>query len=484
MAMTDARPGFRLPWSADRSESDEAQVHATAPAETASPDPADPPRWTTAAGIRDTADSTTAPGLVTVPAPVTVPVAAAPRTTNRLIVELSRAMKAVAEAAREETLVRLRSDVQACVEGIHLDAAARSAGLNGRADEDVAGIEAWSKAEIARIEDETEQRISARRIDLDREIADLAARTGRRIEDVEARVVAFEAEMSSFFERIALEDDPRTLAELAETLPEPPAFTPSSAAAPDASAVVSEAMIPNAVAPTIVVERIPTESVPADDAFVAVAAVPTVGARANLTPVEAPIDLEAAFAAIQAAAEAAAEEPDFHAPVAAPMAAPFTAPVPSSFGTPVADPRLAALGLTEASVVAAVGDPAMGTTTDDRRDDVPLLETEAPTARLAVLPPGGTPEPVAEILATKVVVVGLISVASIASFKRHLARLPGVRSVGVSSGPDGEFVFAVAHGPEVVLRDIVPTLPGFGARVIESTDDSVSVLARDPDTES
>ena len=64
-----------------------------------------------------------------------------------------------------------------------------------------------------------------------------------------------------------------------------------------------------------------------------------------------------------------------------------------------------------------------------------------------------------------VVVTGLVSVASIAGFKRHLGRVPGVQSVGVSSGPDGEFVFAVTHGADVVLRDAIPTLPGFGARV-------------------
>ncbi|MEJ7695774.1 MAG: hypothetical protein WKF78_03910 [Candidatus Limnocylindrales bacterium] len=65
---------------------------------------------------------------------------------------------------------------------------------------------------------------------------------------------------------------------------------------------------------------------------------------------------------------------------------------------------------------------------------------------------------------TRVVVVGLVSVASIAGFKRHLARVTGVQSVGVSSGPDGEFVFAVQHGPQVSLREAIPALQGFAAR--------------------
>ena len=85
---------------------------------------------------------------------------------------------------------------------------------------------------------------------------------------------------------------------------------------------------------------------------------------------------------------------------------------------------------------------------------------------------------------TRVVVTGLVSVASIASFKRHLGKLEGVATVGVSSGPDGEFVFAVAHGPAIDLQGAVPALPGFDAQITSVTDDTVSVAARDPEAES
>jgi hypothetical protein len=83
-----------------------------------------------------------------------------------------------------------------------------------------------------------------------------------------------------------------------------------------------------------------------------------------------------------------------------------------------------------------------------------------------------------------VVVTGLISVASIASFKRSLGKIDGVASVGVSSGPDGEFVFAVAHGAATDLPQAVASLPGFAAQVTSVTDDTVSVAARDPESES
>ena len=63
-----------------------------------------------------------------------------------------------------------------------------------------------------------------------------------------------------------------------------------------------------------------------------------------------------------------------------------------------------------------------------------------------------------------------MSVASIASFKRHLGRLAGVQYVAVASGPDGEFVFNLNHRPDVSFRDAIPTMPGFAARVTSSGD--------------
>jgi hypothetical protein len=75
-------------------------------------------------------------------------------------------------------------------------------------------------------------------------------------------------------------------------------------------------------------------------------------------------------------------------------------------------------------------------------------------------------------------------VASIASFKRHLARVTGVASVTVSSGPDGEFVFTANHVPNVSLRDVVPALPGFAARVTGVTEGTFTVSARDPESDS
>ena len=80
------------------------------------------------------------------------------------------------------------------------------------------------------------------------------------------------------------------------------------------------------------------------------------------------------------------------------------------------------------------------------------MADEAVDARLARRSRSGSKA--APVESTQVVVVGLVSVASIATFKRQLGRLPGVKNVGVSSGPDGEFIFTVGHGSDTSLHHL------------------------------
>jgi hypothetical protein len=105
---------------------------------------------------------------------------------------------------------------------------------------------------------------------------------------------------------------------------------------------------------------------------------------------------------------------------------------------------------------------------------------EAATAPVATTKPAPK---VASVESTQVVVVGLVSVASIATFKRQLGRLPGVKSVGVSSGPDGEFIFTVGHSSDTSLSSLIPTLPTFQARIVSEREGVMNVSAHDPETE-
>jgi hypothetical protein len=196
---------------------------------------------------------------------------------------------------------------------------------------------------------------------------------------------------------------------------------------------------------------------------------------------EEPLDREAAMVAIQAAAEAAAT-------VDAPADAPAdgtadgepdpTAPDSwASAQEPEVDPRLAMLGLTPDFAAAEMAAVEMAAA---EVQDVPEIGGDALAARLSGLVPGDAPAADAATVTTQVIVTGLVSVASIASFKRHMGRLAGVGHVGVSSGPDTEFVFTVAHEPATALRDLIPTLPGFAARVVGSEDGVIHVSAQDP----
>jgi hypothetical protein len=82
--------------------------------------------------------------------------------------------------------------------------------------------------------------------------------------------------------------------------------------------------------------------------------------------------------------------------------------------------------------------------------------------------------------ATRLLVSGLTSVAGISAFKGALGLLPGVRSVSVSSGEPGMFVFAVGHDAGVDLDAGVASLAGFSARITDATDDGFTVLAHEP----
>jgi hypothetical protein len=210
-------------------------------------------------------------------------------------------------------------------------------------------------------------------------------------------------------------------------------------------------------------------------------------ARADWPATDAPRpagDTAGAMAAIQAAAQAAegTDPVDMTAFQPGPEVTAYTAPEAES-GTD--DPRLSAFG-GSADFAAAEAEAAAAVGASDMTEEIPTIADDALAARLAGLVPGtsegGAPPASAEASTTQIVVTGLVSVASIASFKRHLGRVSGVQSVGVSSGPEGEFIFAVHHGPEVVLRDAIPGLPGFRARVTSEKDSTVEVAAHDPES--
>jgi hypothetical protein len=554
MANTETRSGFRLPWSSDRAHDNHAGDGSEPTAEDAlaqaeqeeqvdgpsgdTNDRLDPPAQSRPADpthVPTASDAQEPPMIELEPSPSPAPVA--PRKPSKLMVDLTAAIRATAIAARDQALVQVDTDVARVIEAIRSGSRDGEGALRVRSDEDVAQIKEWSRAEIARIKEETETRIDARKAGLDGELAAHAAAIEQRVGQVEGTVATYKSELDAYSGRLATEDDPSSLATLAESMPEPPAIegfadlgdiVVEPMTTPAAEAVVeveveaqaealatAEAVEPEAIAPEISdgsevevsdgseVEVQPTVKAPSawgdpeaaggwvrsEDAWGATAVATLEAANdsqavddaprwaAGETPegfpaateATSPVDRGAIMAALEAAAEAV---------VAAESAAES------------ADQAEAAAGVAETAAELLKG----------RVDDGDEYDPEAQAALSARVGAGGFEESYADRLAallpshgdgladgeprtTQVIVSGLVSVASIASFKRHLGRLVGVQGVAVASGPDGEFVFNVTHRPDVSFRDAIPTMPGFAARVTGGGDGVVQVTARDPEAE-
>jgi len=568
MATTDAKTGFRLPWSSDRSSDEptaEAAVDAATSTEAATAADAAPVSdthfavdpWTGTSlesAATDHATTPTAAGAGEPPAEVHA-VTSAPRKQNKFLHDLTKAMQAAAEETRGRSISQLQADAKTQVETIHARSATEAANLRRQADDDVAAVREWSKAEIARIREETEQRITDRKGRLETEIEQHAGVIEREIDAVQKTVSAYEDEMAAFFERLNAEEDPTRFATMAENLPEPPTFDDLSAVAeaqaeaeavtevataPDterevegdveavegeahaepvegttetpgetAEAVAETATDPEGMLETGAAETAEdaTETDPAEaeatetETAGEAEARPSTETEAESTSDEdaeprsfggdeyqfdgmgeglegdGEVDREAAFAAIQAAAEAAASaEVAADAAARAEAVADVAIEIIGHDADGEADPRFAALGLNP-------DDPAAFVEAGESDDNgIPTIGDDDLAARLAGLVPGKSKSG-SDATATQVIVVGLVSVASIASFKRHLGRVSGVQSVGVSSGPDGEFVFAVTHTADANLRDAIPSLPSFQARVTSSSDGIVHVTAHDPEAD-
>jgi hypothetical protein len=497
MATTDARAGFRLPWSYDRQSGenpDGESTDQTTAAATGWPSEDGAPQG---AGSSDAVGTLDAPSGQTDPEPAPVAPAPAPKPSgkkpSKFMADLTKAMQAAAEDARTRALTQLQGDAKTQVEAIHGRSSTEAAGLRRKADDDVAAVREWSKAEIARIREETETKITDRKAQLESQIEEHAAVIEREIDAVQKTVAAFEDDMAAFFERLLAEEDPSRFATMAENLPEPPSFDGIVAgdASDEAEASMEAVAAVETIEPEAAVETVEAEAT-ADEVVGEAETVADDTADGDATAStghaaeggDSEIDRESAFAAIQAAAEAAGS-----AEVAADAAARAEAVADVAIeiignhddAEDDADPRYAALGLSpdyDAAEAEAFADAGASD------EDIPEIGDDALAARLAGLVPGkGKGKGDDSAAATQVVVVGLVSVASIASFKRHLGRVAGVQSVGVSSGPDGEFVFAVSHGADVVLRDAIPSLPSFQARVTGSTDGIVHVTAHDPESD-
>jgi hypothetical protein len=608
MASTDTRSGFRLPWSSDRS-------HDQQPADPSADEPAaiddgsdvtaedenvvwpesdlnarlgltSQPRPVEASDTTPTTDTETKrpePEEATMldQEAVTATVRPAPKKPSKLMADLSAAIRATAETAREQALAQVDADVTQVVEAIRSGSKEGEETLRAKSDEDIAGIKEWSREEVARIKSETESKIADRRAQLTAELEAHAGAIEARVGEVEGMADDYRSAIAAYASRLQDEDDPSMLATMAESMPEAPSLealadlgnlawsVPEPEVIEEPEAVYEpepQAEAVEAVADVVEPEAIEGTAAPVDaveaetDAAEAVAGVAEeqqADAEANGETVEA---VGQAVEAVESEAEAidpaatwdgtgetgedttqppadsawgepaaggpwgeegASWRTDAVATAVADDDTPRWADGETPDGFPAAeggDPvdRGAIMAALEAAAEAVVAAESAAESAGQAEAAADVAETaaellkdrvhadevdpEAAAAMAARVDAGGVEESYTDRLAkllpahgdaaggseprtTAVVVSGLVSVASIASFKRHLGRISGVQSVTVASGPDGEFVFNVNHLPDVSFRDAVPTMPGFAARVTGSADGTVHVTARDPEAE-
>jgi len=262
-----------------------------------------------------------------------------------------------------------------------------------------------------------------------------------RVQQVAATVADYEAQMAEFFQRLLAEEDPTRIATMAETMPDPPdlANIAASIAEPQVEpfdpGAARLALIPDAAAPEAG-EAAPEGGEAAPDFAAA-------EAEALAFTGDAEVDGEgAAESAEETVTDGSVNVEDMPAEA-------------------VAEAAPAEASNLDANALAASDEGAFGS---------PAASAE----------PGEAPAS-SERVVTRVVVLGLVSVASIATFKRSLGRSQGVMAIGVASGPDGEFVFTVTHEAGLSLRDAITALPGFDARVTGESDGGIDVTAHDPD---
>lgn len=549
MATVDTRSGFRLPWSSDNSQHDVDQPDPTQDAQEGVTEPAAEPdapvavAWPTADRAADPDEAPAPPQSdeepsmtpeVATPAPLPL----VTRKPSRLMADLTAAILATTEAARDRALAAIEADATQVTEAIRTASMEGAEGIRRKAEEDLVSIKDWSKAEIARIREETETRTETRKATREAELTAHVAAVDSRVGEVQEAVARYRSEMDAYFGSLSSEDDPARLATMAEAMPDPPplnaladladldiaAFAPVEAIEAEAEvaepveAEVVEAEAVEAAATDLVEaagyeapepEIVTAEAVEADAATEPAAEAEKAGGWGTSddawdlpSPVAPAGDTaETAFDGIHgwSTGEAADNSldvnergnPDDRDAIMAALEAAAEAVVAAETTAGSADH---AEGAAESDAESGADPLASRTDTDEQavdaqaalaaRVDAGGFDSQSFTDRLASLMPSpdeGAAD--AEPRTTRVIVTGLVSVASIASFKRHLSRLAGVKSVGVASGPDGEFVFNVSHRPDASFRDGIPSMPGFGARVTSTGDGFVQVTARDPESD-
>jgi hypothetical protein len=148
----------------------------------------------------------------------------ATRRPQQFLADLTQAMSATAEAARQAQIEQCRTDAAAYTEDLRARQADETVSMRQASEADVVSIRDWSKAELDRARLETEERIALRRRQLEGELAEYDSAVEAELRRVDEQLQTWEADLAQFFERLVEDTDPATFAAMATRMPEPPGF--------------------------------------------------------------------------------------------------------------------------------------------------------------------------------------------------------------------------------------------------------------------
>jgi hypothetical protein len=249
MTANQRRPGFRLPWSseaddpsgdadrekqtgappADAGASEAGESNGAAP-EAESPAPTEP----VAGAVDESSAATTAATEATAEATTGATADAPAEPPADFLRDLIAAMRRVADDARHAGVAELKSRAEEDVRTLEADAEKRRQELRERADADINGVGEWARAEAERIKAEAEQRVAARRSQLEQQLAAVTTRTDVETKALRARVEEYERELDAYYAQLSEINDPAAFAAAAKRMPSAPKLKPQ-AGAPAAS---------------------------------------------------------------------------------------------------------------------------------------------------------------------------------------------------------------------------------------------------------
>ena len=270
MTANQRRPGFRLPWSSEmedqggeaasggeeqpmtptptggESATVDARPEGAASEAPAGPDP-EPAAEMEAPAVAGAAENTSTADPVEAAWGSAAALATPP--TDEFMRDLVAAMRGVADEARDTGVADARKRADDRVSSLEAGAESRRQEMRDKTEQDVAKIGEWEQSEHDRIKQEAEQRVVARRAQLDRQLDADTSRTDAETKAVRDRVAEYERELDAYHAQLIEINDPAAFAAAAKRMPQAPDLEATTPAASTTESPAAEGSVVETASP-------------------------------------------------------------------------------------------------------------------------------------------------------------------------------------------------------------------------------------------